>query len=907
MSSESEYSETQDVEETTAHCDATIIPIFPLRFALTGTALIDMLSASSTPTTPQNISAMPNHELLRIRQGYFYVYDGNVFQIFWFNTSIADENGSIYRDDTEKGGTLAYSFTKYHFEDGTPQGEWTLLENEMYPYAFAPKDTPKVWVAYSEERWPNQFFGEIPDDTTLRDLVMTEVDLTSRSGPFCAPISELASRVNTFTTGEIEYSEVDYTLENAIRHTAVEIEDVSKVVTCNNTREKGVLVAVHDPVGELQDLLGLMSVHAMTLTNFAEEHQYPLMMGRAVKNYATSGEVGTKTVNWLWEGWGNTGELSRQFDTKYTELLTEMERLENTQKRLTQHWMNIYTQTGVGTASAIFDACTIITNRYSLARNPIDHSDALAYMLTIQARAMAVSAMSSCVAKALSALFTEVVTDATPSGSDNAIRYVKLAVDLSKEAVSLRQKLHPQFNGALNAMFTVYGTQIVEAGVNSPGSSTHTLLREIFARQPVSFHDASELQNVFSDMMQNVGWDNADIDFTVHTAGNNVSATMLLSEAADGQVGVIEFRAQVDLTLEPERLAHARTANNFEFGTNGFGLVAAGLSLHQTIANWNNTPQAYSAIGQFAQNPVTQLIAGFAGAYEASIGLASAAIGRSNGAATQTVLRRVFGNNARLVNAAAANGGSSIVRISPGAIKTLNATAKAAGVVGVVMSGFMAVEGYQRGDKAMMLGNGLMAAGGLVLLFVATGPLAVIAVVAIIIGLVVSFFSLNDVQLWVQHGFWGTSGEYWRIKRYDSIDDQINAAKILANPSDSQYQSIKDEFELELAEYIDINASLTVTDLQANDGKVEVSCALLQSESDLSRLRVSAEYDKAWTVYDLALSVNTQFIASGKAQLIIAKPNSITDARDVDIEVEVSRIRDNTFEESLTIRSDRLW
>ena len=115
----------------------------------------------------------------------------------------------------------------------------------------------------------------------------------------------------------------------------------------------------------------------------------------------------------------------------------------------------------------------------------------------------------------------------------------------------------------------------------------------------------------------------------------------------------------------------------------------------------------------------------------------------------------------------------------------------------------------QRGDSFMAAGNALMVVGAIALLAV-TGPLALVAAVAIAVDLVIRLFSFDDAQRWVKDGFWGTSGTYWNDDRDDSITAQIREAKILSNPTGSDYDRIKNFFENELAQYVAINADLKV-------------------------------------------------------------------------------------------------
>lgn len=126
---------------------------------------------------------------------------------------------------------------------------------------------------------------------SFRNSIMTEIDHSGRQGDFCAPITELEQCVLAFRKDSVEFEIEDYDVANAIRNVNVEVELSSDVLTCQHTKDKGVLVVLHDPIGELQDLQGLMRIHSATLSNYVAEHQYPLVMGQLVKKYADKGKV----------------------------------------------------------------------------------------------------------------------------------------------------------------------------------------------------------------------------------------------------------------------------------------------------------------------------------------------------------------------------------------------------------------------------------------------------------------------------------------------------------------------------------------------------------------------------------------------------------------------------------------
>lgn len=109
------------VRDVIVPCDTSIIPIFPVRFAIKENALIDMLNGGSTPATPTNIDDLAHHELLSIRRGYVYVFANGIFHVYHFETQAGDENSCMYYPNTDLSSSSAYTFAKYEWTNGVKE------------------------------------------------------------------------------------------------------------------------------------------------------------------------------------------------------------------------------------------------------------------------------------------------------------------------------------------------------------------------------------------------------------------------------------------------------------------------------------------------------------------------------------------------------------------------------------------------------------------------------------------------------------------------------------------------------------------------------------------------------------------------------------------------------------------
>ena len=207
------FSETMEAGGTVAPCDESIIPIFPMRYALSVGILKQLPVTEATKLTifSTSIESHPGMELLRIRQGYVFIYAENhrglgsetrqIWQAFRYQTDGEDDNSSIPRADTQLQSRYSggYNFLKYHWTDGTAGGNWEILPNERrYPYAFVSNQATTIWVAYSEYRWPAKFFERAANDMAFRNKMMARVEVQSQSGTHAAPLSRLAELAPVF-------------------------------------------------------------------------------------------------------------------------------------------------------------------------------------------------------------------------------------------------------------------------------------------------------------------------------------------------------------------------------------------------------------------------------------------------------------------------------------------------------------------------------------------------------------------------------------------------------------------------------------------------------------------------------------------------------------------------------------
>ncbi|WP_370053647.1 toxin VasX [Neptunomonas sp.] len=279
--------------------DQNIIPIFPVRFAISGDALLDLRDGKPVPPIPTSLHDMTDHQLLRIRRGYIFIIDDqNRWHIFWYETNWKDNNAvtrvARSADSNEKKakrlqGRAPYSFNKVKWQDKVySRGPWDLdLEDRIYPFAFVRNDVSTCWIAYSEERWPSFIFERLEVDIALREKLMTKLDTKSRNGKHCAPLEELGKYAHNFKNKNIDYVNYDsYQVENVFRYTSIADESI-KFVTQYAAAGKGVLATIYDPTANHLDINKLISSQEYIAQKFADEYKYPITIGNLIRQLQT--------------------------------------------------------------------------------------------------------------------------------------------------------------------------------------------------------------------------------------------------------------------------------------------------------------------------------------------------------------------------------------------------------------------------------------------------------------------------------------------------------------------------------------------------------------------------------------------------------------------------------------------
>ncbi len=910
-------SETREAGEIVGACDETIIPIFPARHALTDTALFSVTSSGRAVGNPTAIGASSDHELRRIRQGYIYIYarnghpddqssdDSGTWLVFRYVSQTGHDDSSGHVRDDVSAPTGRYQFYKLEWTGSGADGKWEVLDNRRYPYAFVNRQVSEIEIAYSEERWPGYLFLMAELDSGVRRKLMTRVNLIAESTPHSVPMARIAEHVAEFTPNAQPNPSA-----NALRYTAFQPETTGQVVVCQQSRERGRVVAVQDHLGELLDLQAAHLAKSHSLKTFSAEYQYPLMIGKGVKNLWEHIDHDSGTLRDYFD-WNGT-PVHEDYLGTYDALEVRQNVLNDEIRALVRAYWTVSTRTGTGTVltelEVVLGGLDSIGDEASVRR-----MDYAFFLLSKAFQTLGTSAYGSA---SMAAMLGDAATD-------NSRQWFIIFKELFTVAATASQEYLTRYRTHMNITFAVTAKELALAWTQSPGGIIHKapierILGVTEIAVPVSPNNIDDtLRRTFA----RVGL-TGQRPSRVNVDGNALTAAM------DGgtpvptrlvNVPYYEITGTGTITAQGQALSEAYRAA--DLGTKGGAMLLSFYAAFQTLNNWNNVRRSFTAVGAIARDPRVQVASVL---LEAASGIRAlqtvpGSVQFTNGVST-SIFNRMFASggdrffNAGTVTAQATNGAGSV----SGSMLRFVTLGNIAGAVGVVLASFNAREGFRADDMAAGFGNSLIAAGGLVVLATgATGfalvPGAIVGGLMIVAGTVATFFTDSDVDYWVRHGFWGRSQRYWEGEDRLEVGRRIDLAKSLMNGSEP-YRSA---FEQELNDYRDLTGSLQIENAAEGDMRIEIACSALESVADLGRLEATVRVVTASIgmmgmggapMAGRPLDVQKHYVAPGMVHLILSERPVPDHDRISDLRIDASypKLNGAAYEDRLTIKAWQL-
>jgi hypothetical protein len=735
--------------------DINIIPIFPMRFAMTGDHLMSLVDGAYPSKHPSSIHNHPNHELLRIRKGYLYIKDDlGYWHVFWYETfGDKDEHSSVVKDKTNIGHQPPYSFTKFTWSDGA-DSEWEILPTEkIYPYAYVNSKVKKCWVAYSEARWPPAIFEIADRDPDFLARLTTPVDLTSMSGDFHLPLSELASITDAFKDGLVDasLSKSQYEFENVIRKTVTMVEPASFVNSTPLAKEHGIIVAVTDYIGEILDLNHVITVLATAGDNYAEHYKYPLTIGGFVKQLQEQGalkEEYEESRNPLLMA----KPLSIDYKTEYPKLFKSLEDLEKKLKHLLICHSIILNMGDKGSIS--YEA------RYLLKKLLKEKDGQIAeYLLFIYGRMFFEVTLCTEGQKYAECRVDPTVEWAiTYKDSSDTDKIIEALLKSAAAYLQSSSSASRPFVISLNEFLRAFGSAVARS------ASRSSILMQTASKRLV-VHMLNESYRVFRDIgsvtryytyMHSGLMERYGVPTPSDLAGSNTPRMPLPDYPNESyRINAVEVRQDL-ITNNRENFIKSGEGNLL----NGIGLLASSYSIYTTIQKYNDPNYASTAVGFFANDAKVKIIAAFLEGMDIAFG--------ENQIATKVmsspVATRLFKFAPQFGNFAKAN----ITAVNNAIGKTVfKGLIKRAAWIGIVLASFETWEGFVNKDIAALASGALAVVGGLIFITgaVLAWPVAVAGALLLIGSVAFSFFKDTDYETWAKRSFWGTQRLYMKIQR----------------------------------------------------------------------------------------------------------------------------------------------
>ncbi|WP_256856107.1 toxin VasX [Rodentibacter ratti] len=182
-------------------------------------------------------------------------------------------------EEDKNSKTVNFKFILYQWGDKGANGEWKQMAVERLPPAtdtvFVDKTQQWVYMAYSEYQWSAEMFERLEADEKIRQSMMTKVNVDSKEKTQnSAPFEMLSDLVVEFTN--------DQTLINIGKNAFTGIQKAFKTPTLCGEKEKGLVVALEDTIGEMRELQDILYKLVDAKTTYYEEYSYPLTIGHLI-------------------------------------------------------------------------------------------------------------------------------------------------------------------------------------------------------------------------------------------------------------------------------------------------------------------------------------------------------------------------------------------------------------------------------------------------------------------------------------------------------------------------------------------------------------------------------------------------------------------------------------------------
>ena len=779
---------------TNNKCHLPLIPIYPLRYALSTFYLNEANVSLDTesPRTPKiNEITVPSsmrrdsiHQLQQLRQGFIYIYSPTRHQyiatdkkdkwlVFRYFTHKDDVNSANqFPAGGKEAEGLGYRFILYQWEDNASKHPWKVADIPPMDTVFVDKTQQWVYMAYSEYPWSAEMLEQLDKDEHLRNGIMSKIDVTNQS---TTANSASFDEINSFA---IEFDNNEKALFDMSKNWFTRTQKAHRLPTLCGEQTKGLIVGLKDVVGELRELQNILYRLTQAGEAYYQKYVYPLTIGNIIDPkvaYDVRGEAFPFKMMRVIEQKGVKEALSNQFESKYRKLVNQgYEWYEKPAKAVIEQINGLYQWMPLKDLVS-----KVIPNAlHSAGKENHEAIDHTVYVFNRLLTDMVIGLESTPEGeKLLTSLLTAPESGRGEFGNEQYRKTIKETMDtlnaaiISIQDIHLRQKAFDKFYHSMEQFYTFAGNSLIKAWLK--GGECSIPKEQMFSNYNILMQKG-EPAVIFVALAERI----------INTTNNHLKqdATRKARKRMISQLKKQLKEEQMNWQAEFE--AWSAQAAVWEKRVRFLGVLAAFNGIKSLDVDLSKKKLSHTAAGRFAQDPVLQKATAI---LDITIGTTDAAYGMGliqnpgqfvpmNSHTVGGVLKAV-GTNLRTVAYLGAGG--------------------LAGVLAAVIATGGITEAWKNNDNIALVGNVAVFTGGAtgaVLTAVSAFNFAVNAVVlgvvgaiafalVLIGGLVVNLWGKTPLQVWVENGFWGKSKQYfyWDNKKRASIGKQIEDAQILVN------------------------------------------------------------------------------------------------------------------------------
>ena len=268
------------------------IRVYPTRFALTDKAFENIKSKGNMPPLPKNASGDENYDARRLRDGFVYILAVNAEIKGCFEISAEAANGQawyIYRyrskdvnfDQGNEAFGINYSFSLFNDYEAGYTNKVTLPT----PYIELNKAIESAYMMFTDVYLPMSLLRKIETDPLVRNHWMRNVQLKNPQG-YSINMATLQQTVKDFSPQTKMMTDQALT-SNAYRFTPIgKPTDWEEIKDQLMHSQKGVIVALEDPVGTTRDLSGYHLYLTAERDNVLAKYEYAISTARILDAHA---------------------------------------------------------------------------------------------------------------------------------------------------------------------------------------------------------------------------------------------------------------------------------------------------------------------------------------------------------------------------------------------------------------------------------------------------------------------------------------------------------------------------------------------------------------------------------------------------------------------------------------------